>query len=65
MDLSALTQSLLEEAITKGTITLENRVIKLTGSQIITVMKYILDKKVSSVSKEEEMDIPVEMFCPV
>jgi len=64
MDLTSLTNTLLEEAITKGTITLENRVIQLTGTQIITCMKYILERKVSSTPVEDEVDIPLEMLYP-
>ncbi len=61
MDLSQLSHELLEEAITKGTITVENRVIQLTGTQIISVLKYILDKNIE-IKKEEEVNIPTEMF---
>ncbi len=61
MDLSQLSYSLLEEAITKGTITVENRVINLTGTQIISVLKYILDKNIET-KREEEINIPTEMF---
>ncbi len=61
MDLSQLSHSLLEEAITKGTITVENRVISLTGTQIISVLKYILDKNIS-VEENVETNIPKEML---
>ncbi len=62
MNISLLSEQLLEEAITEGTITLNNRVLELTASQIITVIKYILDKKVSSSAVEDGIDIPQEML---
>ena len=61
MNLQDLSNTLLEEAITKGTITLENRVIRLTGSQIISVLRYIHGKNIIQ-ENIQEGNVPIELF---
>ncbi len=64
MNLSQLSYDLLQEAITKGTMTLENgTVYELNTSQLITITKFLIGNS-STLPNEsiEEENIPDEML---
>src|SRR5712664_2586841 len=64
MNLTQLSYDLLQEAVTKGTITLENgTVYEITSSQLITITKFLIgNTSPSSNTESEEDNIPEEML---
>ena len=67
MHLSQLSHDLLKEAITQGTITLQNgNSYKLTSSQIITITKFLIQSTPPTlkIPQEDEDNIPEEMLLP-
>ena|SRR5436190_4662694 len=66
MNLAALSYELLTEAITKGTITLQNgTVYELNTSQLITITKFLIGNTLSTTIKDsQEENIPQEMLLP-
>jgi len=64
MNLSQLSYELLQEAVTKGTMTLENGTIyEITSSQLITITKFLIGNTSPTSNTESEDDnIPEEML---
>ncbi len=63
MNLSQIAYELLQEAITKGTMTVNSKVYILTTSQIITITKFLIGSTSSIPDTESKEDnIPEEML---
>jgi len=63
MNLTQLSYELLQEAITKGTITVNSKVYILTASQIITITKFLIQSTPPTFKvPEQEENIPEEML---
>jgi|SRR6266853_3797184 len=64
MNLTQLSYELLQEAVTKGTMTLENGTIyEITSSQLITITKFLIgNTSPPSNTESEDNNIPEEML---
>jgi hypothetical protein len=64
MIISTLARDLFEEALTCGTMTLQNgTILTLKPSELISIVKFILGEKVvSGLLQESSLDIPQEML---